>query len=253
MYKKCRYSNESVLYNDVILQVCLVRGRHCSKSGINVVLFGLLDTFASKSSETFIAVHCTKLRLVSENMHIHQQRSNNLKTRKTTFILRIYESKNFKAIRMQLFWMSIAVGTNTYNCYLSIPVPCKVLTQIRLQPYLRVFFHSRWKWKISCELRKRKQRHDTRREVSLHLVVLCVGGGGGGWGLNPISSHCLVLGFSRSHSLATPQSVGLLWRNDRPEAETFAWRHTTLKEKTVHTIGGIRTHNQQAGGHRPTP
>jgi len=28
--QKSRYSNESVSYNDVILQVCLVLGRHCS-------------------------------------------------------------------------------------------------------------------------------------------------------------------------------------------------------------------------------
>jgi hypothetical protein len=32
---------------------------------------------------------------------------------------------------------------------------------------------------------------------------------------------------SRSHS-DTPQSAGLLWTSDRPEAETSAWRNTTL-------------------------
>jgi hypothetical protein len=32
---------------------------------------------------------------------------------------------------------------------------------------------------------------------------------------------------SRSHS-GTPQSVGLLWTSDQPDAETYTWKHTTL-------------------------
>ena len=33
---------------------------------------------------------------------------------------------------------------------------------------------------------------------------------------------------SRSHSLATPHSVGLLWMSDQPDAETSTWQHTAL-------------------------
>jgi hypothetical protein len=33
---------------------------------------------------------------------------------------------------------------------------------------------------------------------------------------------------SRSHSLNTPHSVGLLWTSHQPYAETSTWRHTTL-------------------------
>jgi hypothetical protein len=50
-------------------------------------------------------------------------------------------------------------------------------------------------------------------------------------------------GASRSHSLDKPDSVGLLWKNDQPEAETSTWQHTTLKLKNIHATGGIRTRN----------
>jgi hypothetical protein len=35
-------------------------------------------------------------------------------------------------------------------------------------------------------------------------------------------------GASRSYSLDTPQSVGLLWTSDQPDAETSTGQHTTL-------------------------
>jgi hypothetical protein len=42
----------------------------------------------------------------------------------------------------------------------------------------------------------------------------------------------------------TPQSVGLLWTNDRPVAETSTWQHTTLKaDRYMHDIIWIRTRN----------
>jgi hypothetical protein len=43
--------------------------------------------------------------------------------------------------------------------------------------------------------------------------------GGGGGRFDPIPSHGLLLGASRSHS-DTPHSVGLLWTSDQPDAET---------------------------------
>ena len=45
---------------------------------------------------------------------------------------------------------------------------------------------------------------------------------------------------SRSHLVDTPQSVGLLWASDRPEAETI---YNSQKEANIHALGGIRTHN----------
>ena len=35
-------------------------------------------------------------------------------------------------------------------------------------------------------------------------------------------------GASRSQSLDTPHSVGLLWTSDQPDAETCTWHHATL-------------------------
>jgi len=48
----------------------------------------------------------------------------------------------------------------------------------------------------------------------------------------------------RSHS-DTPYSVGFLWTNDRPDAETSTWPDNTEhpKETDIHVAGGIRTHN----------
>ena len=41
----------------------------------------------------------------------------------------------------------------------------------------------------------------------------------------------------------TPQSVGLLWKRDRPIAGTSTWEHTTLTRDTHPCPGGIRTSN----------
>jgi len=38
----------------------------------------------------------------------------------------------------------------------------------------------------------------------------------------------LMIETSRSHSLDTPQSVGLLWTSDQPDQETSTWYRTTL-------------------------
>ena len=42
-----------------------------------------------------------------------------------------------------------------------------------------------------------------------------------------------------SHS-DTPQSVGLPWTSDQPEAHTSTWQHATLT-RDIHESGGIRT------------
>jgi hypothetical protein len=39
-------------------------------------------------------------------------------------------------------------------------------------------------------------------------------------------------GASRSHSLNTPNSVGLPWMRDQPHAENSTWQHTTLTRET---------------------
>jgi hypothetical protein len=36
--------------------------------------------------------------------------------------------------------------------------------------------------------------------------------------------------------------MGLLWKSDRPVAETYTWQHITLT-KDIHVSGGIRTRN----------
>ena len=46
----------------------------------------------------------------------------------------------------------------------------------------------------------------------------------------------------RSHNDA-PQSVGILWTNDQPVAETSTLQHTT----DTHVPGGTRTHNPSKG------
>jgi hypothetical protein len=42
-----------------------------------------------------------------------------------------------------------------------------------------------------------------------------------------VSLGLLTVEVSRTHS-DTPHSVGLLWTNDQPVAETSTWQHTTL-------------------------
>jgi hypothetical protein len=51
----------------------------------------------------------------------------------------------------------------------------------------------------------------------------------------------LIIEASRSHS-HTPNSVGLLWTSDQPDAETSTSQHTTFTTD-IHAPGGIRTRN----------
>jgi hypothetical protein len=48
---------------------------------------------------------------------------------------------------------------------------------------------------------------------------------GGSTRLKAMASY----GVLRSHSLDTPQSVGLLWTSDRSDVETYTWHFTTLR------------------------
>jgi len=51
-----------------------------------------------------------------------------------------------------------------------------------------------------------------------------------------------------------PQSVGLLWTSDQPEAETCTWQHTTLTtDKHPLAQWDSNPQSQQASGHRLTP
>jgi hypothetical protein len=163
--------------------VCLECGRQCSRRARNFVLLELLKRWASKSPESFITVYCTKLRLVSENMNIHQHWCNNLKTRKT-LLFSEYMKVKFKVIRMQMFWMPIAVGTNTYNCYLSILLPYKVLTQILLQPYLTLFFLSHWQT-MKNQLRTKEAKTETWHSTRFFPSSCCFVCVCGGIGLEP--------------------------------------------------------------------
>ena len=54
---------------------------------------------------------------------------------------------------------------------------------------------------------------------------------------SPVGQGLLIVEASRSHS-GTPHSVGHLWTNDQPDAETSTRQHTTLsKEKFVTRTG----------------
>jgi len=57
-----------------------------------------------------------------------------------------------------------------------------------------------------------------------------------------VGQGLLIIEPSRSHS-DTPQSVGLLWTSDQPDAETSSLQHTTLTDR--HAPGGIRTLNSR--------
>jgi len=58
-----------------------------------------------------------------------------------------------------------------------------------------------------------------------------------------IGQGLLIVEASRSYS-DTPHSVGLLWTNDRPVAETSLPNNTQQsQEKDIHAPGGIRIRN----------
>jgi len=61
------------------------------------------------------------------------------------------------------------------------------------------------------------------------------------WATALVDQGLLIIEDSWSHS-HTPHSVGLLWTNDKLDAETSTWQHTTLT-RNKHRPGGILTHN----------
>jgi hypothetical protein len=63
----------------------------------------------------------------------------------------------------------------------------------------------------------------------------------------------LIIEVSRSHS-DTPQSVGLLWTSDQPDAETSTLQHTTLTtDRHPCPLRDSNPQSQQASGCRPKP
>jgi hypothetical protein len=64
----------------------------------------------------------------------------------------------------------------------------------------------------------------------------------------------LNIEVSRSHTLDTPHSVGLLWTSDQPDAETSTLQHTTLTRDShpCHRRDS-NPKSQQQSGRRPTP
>jgi hypothetical protein len=57
-----------------------------------------------------------------------------------------------------------------------------------------------------------------------------------------VGQGLLITEASRSHS-GTPHSIGLLWTNDQPVAETSTWQQTTLTRDRHPCPREIRTHN----------
>jgi len=57
----------------------------------------------------------------------------------------------------------------------------------------------------------------------------------------PVGRGLLIFKASRSHS-DKPHSVGLLWTRNRPVAQTYTWKHTTIATD-IHAPGGNRNRN----------
>jgi len=64
-----------------------------------------------------------------------------------------------------------------------------------------------------------------------------------------VGQDLLIIVTSRSLS-DTPHSVGLLWTNDQPNAETSMWQHT---RQTPIPRRDSNPQYQQASGRRPAP
>jgi hypothetical protein len=60
-----------------------------------------------------------------------------------------------------------------------------------------------------------------------------------------------IIEASCSHSDA-PHSVGLLWTNDQPYAETSTRQHTAIT-RHIHALDGIRTNPSLSSDRRPAP
>jgi len=57
----------------------------------------------------------------------------------------------------------------------------------------------------------------------------------------PVDQSLPIIQASRSHS-DTSQSVGLLWKNDQPDAETSTWHYTThTRDRLPHPSTGFET------------
>ena len=83
----------------------------------------------------------------------------------------------------------------------------------------------------------------------LHLIALCSAFQKHDYSMNrstapPPDQGLLIIKASLSHPDIT-HSAWLLWKNDRPVAETFTWKHTTLTKDGHPCSGGIRTHNDK--------
>ena len=62
----------------------------------------------------------------------------------------------------------------------------------------------------------------------------------------------IIIEASQSHS-DTPNSVGLLWTSDQPDAKTSLWQHQHSQDADIHAPGGNRSpQSQQASGCKPT-
>jgi len=60
---------------------------------------------------------------------------------------------------------------------------------------------------------------------------------------DPIQGRSLPLRASRSDTLDTPHSVGILWTSDRPDARYVPDSAQQSQQIDVHAPGGIRTRN----------
>ena len=69
-----------------------------------------------------------------------------------------------------------------------------------------------------------------------------------------VGQGLFIVKASRSHTLDTPHSVGLLWTSDQSVADTSTWQHTTLtRDRHPRPWRDSNQQSQQASGRRPTP
>jgi len=66
-----------------------------------------------------------------------------------------------------------------------------------------------------------------------------------------VGQGLVIIEVSRSHT-DTPRSVGFLWTNDQPDAESSSWQHTTLiRDRHIRPPWNSKAQSQQASGRNP--
>jgi hypothetical protein len=117
---------------------------------------------------------------------------------------------------ISLYFSEYTMAKESHSIFLSIPWPKNLTISHSCRSFLKI-----WWWL-------------TVSRYSLRFFSC------GAW--TRIRVMLSPYGILRSPSMDTTHSVGLLWTNDQPVAETSTWQHTT-QETSIDASGGIRIHN----------